>query len=61
MDNNQESKIYRVSDVAGILNTSNSKAYQIIKKLNDELKAKGMITVSGRISRKYFEEKVYIS
>ena len=61
MEKNQESKIYRVSDVARILNTSNSKAYQIIKKLNDELKAKGMITVSGRISRKYFDEKVYMS
>lgn len=27
--------------------------------LNDELKAKGYMTISGRVSRKFFEEKFY--
>ena len=46
-------------DVAEIMDVSVSMAYKIIKKLNAELKEKGCITVSGKISRKYFEEKVY--
>ena len=31
-----------------------SKAYQIIKELNDELKNKGYITVPGRVSKQYY-------
>jgi len=27
--------------------------------INDELKAKGYMTISGRVSRKFFEEKFY--
>ena len=34
-------------------------AYKIIRRLNDELVAAGYIIVSGRISRTYFEQKVY--
>ena len=34
-------------------------AYKIIKQLNEELEAKGFITIPGRISKKYFEEKFY--
>ena len=30
-----------------------------IKKLNDDLKAKGFIVLSGRVSRKYLEEMIY--
>ena len=32
---------------------------RIIKKLNTELKEKGYITVAGRVSRKYYEERTY--
>ena len=39
------------------LDCSMGKAYKIIKALNDELKRKGYITVSGRIPRSYFEQK----
>lgn len=46
-------------DVAEIMDVSVSMAYKIIKKLNAELKEKGCITVSGKVSRAYFEEKVY--
>lgn len=48
----------RVDDVALELGVSKSYAYKIVKRLNDELKEKGYITVSGRISKKYFMEKV---
>ena len=38
---------------------SESKAYAIIKQLNDELKAKGFLTFRGRVSKAYFMEKMY--
>ena len=34
-------------------------AYKIIKKLNAELDAKGYITITGRVNREYFNERVY--
>lgn len=53
-----ESRFMSAKDVATTLDVSMSKAYQIIRNLNDELKEDGYITVSGKISRKYFESKV---
>ena len=35
------------------------KAYSLIQELNAELKEKGYLTVTGRVSRKYFEERFY--
>ena len=34
-------------------------AYKLIKQLNLELEQKGFITIRGRISKKYFEERIY--
>ncbi|MDL2214393.1 transcriptional regulator [Clostridia bacterium OttesenSCG-928-O13] len=39
------------------LDCSQAKAYEIIKRLTDQLKADGYITVAGRVPRAYFEEK----
>lgn len=47
-----------VDDVAQELGVSKSYAYKIVKKLNDELREKGYLTISGRISKKYFMEKL---
>lgn len=47
------------ADVARTLGVSEAHAYKIIRKLNEELNAKGMITISGKISKKYFAERVY--
>lgn len=46
------------ADVSEYMNISIPMAYKIIRKLNDELKVKGYITVSGKINRRYFEYKV---
>ena len=46
-------------DICEILHVKKSTAYTMIKTLNDELKAKGMITLRGRVSRLYFESKFY--
>ena len=48
-----------VNDVATYMGISTSKAYKIIRSMNDELSKKGYITVAGKVSRVYFEEKVY--
>lgn len=44
-------------DVAEELGVSKSFAYKVVQKLNAELREKGYLTVSGRVSRKYFTEK----
>jgi len=51
----------RVEEVAEILEISKPYAYKLIRKLNEELKQKGCIVISGRIDRKYFYEKFYRS
>lgn len=47
-------------DIAGIMGVSNSKAYKVIQQLNGELQAKGYLTISGKVPRKYFEERTYL-
>lgn len=38
---------------------SEAYAYKLIKQLNKELEEKGFITIRGRVSRQYFEERIY--
>ena len=52
-------KFYTCKEVMEVMGVGESKAYKIIKKLNKELNSKGYLTVSGKISSKYFEERVY--
>ena len=51
----------KVEEVAEELGVSKSYAYKIVRILNEELKKKGYLTVSGRVSREYFMEKVCYS
>lgn len=44
---------------AEILGISKPYAYKIIKQMNEDLEANGFITISGKVSKKYFEEKFY--
>ena len=46
-------------DVAQELCVSKPYAYKLIRKLNEELKAQGFITISGRVNRQYFYERLY--
>ena len=46
------------ADVSEYMGISIPMAYKIIRKLNDELKSQGYITVAGKINRHYFEAKV---
>ena len=54
-----ENKFIRADDVAQELSVSKPYAYKLIRKLNEELKAKGFITISGRVNRQYFYERLY--
>ena len=47
-----------VDDVAKELGISKSYAYKIVQKLNAELREKGYLTISGRVNRRYFMEKL---
>ena len=48
----------KVQDVADELGVSKSYAYKIVQKLNEELKEQGFITISGRVNKQYFLERV---
>lgn len=53
-------KLYlTANDVSEYMGISIPTAYKSIRKLNDELKAQGYITVSGKINRRYFELKAF--
>ena len=54
-----ENKFIRAEEVAEELGISKPYAYKIIRQLNEELKGKGFITISGRVSRQYFNERLY--
>ena len=56
-----ENSFMRVDDVARELGISKSYAYKIVQKLNAELREKGFITISGRVNRRYFMEKLCYS
>ena len=57
MSNN--SSFIRVEEIAKELDVSKPCAYKLMHRLNEELKRKNYITVSGRVSRKYFQERIY--
>ena len=54
-----ENKFIRAGDVAQELSVSKPYAYKLIRKLNEELKAQGFITIAGRVNRQYFYERLY--
>lgn len=63
---NQERKVRErprqmmdVGDVQEALSVSESTAYGVIRRLNQELDKAGYITVRGKVSRAYFEKRTY--
>ena len=46
-------------EVAQELGVSKPFAYKLVRQMNEELEEKGFITIAGRVSRKYYEEKFY--
>ena len=54
MDMNTFMDAHDIIEITGM-----SEAYKLIKQLNKELEEKGFITIRGRVSRQYFEERIY--
>ena len=54
-----ESQFITASEVAEIMGISRSKAYQIVREMNRELKAQGYLTVAGKCPAQYFKQKFY--
>ena len=52
-------KFLEVGDVMQILRISRSAAYKLMRQINSELEKKGYIVIRGKVSRKYFEERIY--
>lgn len=53
-------KVYLTAqEVSELLGVSKTKAYTIIRSLNNELEAEGYIVVSGKVARKRLEERYY--
>ena len=47
------------NEVAEIMGISRSKAYQIVREMNKELKAMGYITVAGKCPVQFFKHKFF--
>ncbi len=52
-------QFYTAQDVKELLNVSDSKAYGLIRTMNEELQAQGFLTVRGRIPVAYMEKRFF--
>lgn len=52
-------QMLNVRDIMELLGVRESKSYKIIKQLNEELDAKGYITIQGKVPIEYFKTKFY--
>ena len=55
----ENKRFLNANDVAEYMQVSIPMAYKIIRRLNEELSAQGYITIAGKVSRAYFEQKTY--
>lgn len=55
----EKSRFITAEEMAKDLCVSKAHAYKLIRKMNDELESKGYLTIAGRVSRKYCEERFY--
>ena len=53
------SLFYSCEDIQAMLGVSRSKAYKLIKSLNQELAKQNYIVIPGKVSKRYFAEKYY--
>ena len=58
---NRENNVLYVEDVMEILGIGQTKAYGVIRKLNDQIEAAGYERpIGGRVSETYFRERYYL-
>lgn len=54
-----EKRTYGAEEVARQLGVSRAYAYKVIRRLNAELEAEGRITIPGKVSAAYFDERFF--
>ena len=54
-----ERKVFRSRRCDAYSWISKSAAYKLMRQINSELEKKGYIVIRGKVSRKYFEERIY--
>ncbi len=52
-------QVYTAKDISEILGVSESKSYQFIRQMNEELEKKGFIVCRGRVPAAYFQERFF--
>ena len=52
-------QVYGAKDLQELLGVSESKAYQYIRVMNEELKKKGFLTVRGKVPAAYVKERFF--
>lgn len=52
-------QFYNADDISRMLGISKSHSYRLIREMSSQLKAKGYLTISGKISKTYFNERIY--
>lgn len=50
---------YNAKELGELLGCSESKAYQFIRTMNDELKSKGFLVIRGRVPAMYVQERFF--
>lgn len=50
---------YTAQEIAEMLGVSKSKAYLMIQEWNQELAAMNFVTISGKVSKQYVDERIY--
>lgn len=50
---------YSAKDISQMLDVSVSKAYELIKKMNNELEKEGYLVLSGKVPIAYFNKRWY--
>lgn len=58
MTNDDFPRLLTAKQVAELLNVKISRAYSIIRQLNNELEQKGKLIIRGRISEKYLRQRL---
>lgn len=59
MTKTKQELFVRVDTVMNDLQISKPLAYKLMKEMNDELSARGYITISGRVPRAYYYERFF--
>ena len=53
----EKKKYINAQELSDMLGISISRAYRVIRQLNEELEAKGFLVIAGRVPMKYFEQR----